>query len=144
MAEPIYSLKGKRVYVAGHRGMVGSALVRRLAREDCEIVTATRQDADLIRQDQAEALMARLKPDAVFIPAAKVVGILANDTYPAGFLYENLMIAANLIHAAHQVEVEKLLFLGSSCIYPKLAPQPILEDALLTGRAPDRTAGADQ
>ncbi len=133
MAEPIYSLKGKRVYVAGHRGMVGSALVRRLAREDCEIVTATRQDADLIRQDQAEALMARLKPDAVFIPAAKVGGILANDTYPAGFLYENLMIAANLIHAAHQVEVEKLLFLGSSCIYPKLAPQPITEDALLTG-----------
>ena len=133
MADAVYSLKGKRVYVAGHRGMVGSALVRRLASEDCEILTATRQDADLIRQDQAEALMARLKPDAVFIPAAKVGGILANDTYPAGFLYENLMIAANLIHAAHQVNVEKLLFLGSSCIYPKLAPQPITEDALLTG-----------
>lgn len=133
MADAVYSLKGKRVYVAGHRGMVGSALVRRLEREDCEIVTATRQEADLIRQDQAEALMARLKPDAVFIPAAKVGGILANDTYPAGFLYENLMIAANLIHAAHKNEVEKLLFLGSSCIYPKLAPQPITEDALLTG-----------
>ncbi|MBI1265532.1 MAG: NAD-dependent epimerase/dehydratase family protein [Alphaproteobacteria bacterium] len=133
MAERIYSLKGKRVYVAGHRGMVGSALVRRLAREDCEIVTATRQDADLVRQSEAEALMARLKPDAVFIPAAKVGGILANDTYPADFLYENLMIAANLIHAAHQVDVEKLLFLGSSCIYPKLAAQPITEDALLTG-----------
>jgi len=133
MAEAVYSLKGKRVYVAGHRGMVGSALLRRLAREDCEIVTATRQEADLIRQTEAEALMARLKPDAVFIPAARVGGILANDTYPAGFLYENLMIAANLIHAAHQVEVEKLLFLGSSCIYPKLAPQPITEDALLTG-----------
>ncbi|MCC5995332.1 MAG: GDP-L-fucose synthase [Oceanicaulis sp.] len=126
-------MKGKRVYVAGHRGMVGSALVRRLTREDCEVVTATRQEADLIRQSEAEALMARLKPDAVFIPAAKVGGILANDTWPAGFLYENLMIAANLIHAAHQVEVEKLLFLGSSCIYPKLAPQPITEDALLTG-----------
>lgn len=133
MADAVYSLKGKRVYVAGHRGMVGSALVRRLGREACEILTATRQDANLIRQDQAEALMARLKPDAVFIPAAKVGGILANDTYPAGFLYENLMIAANLIHAAHQVNVEKLLFLGSSCIYPKLAPQPITEDALLTG-----------
>ncbi|MGY6629347.1 MAG: GDP-L-fucose synthase [Oceanicaulis sp.] len=133
MADAIYSLKGKRIYVAGHRGMVGSALVRRLEREDCEIVTATRQEADLIRQSEAEALMARLKPDAVFIPAAKVGGILANDTYPAGFLYENLMIAANLIHAAHEVEVEKLLFLGSSCIYPKLAPQPITEDALLTG-----------
>ncbi len=133
MADAVYSLKGKRVYVAGHRGMVGSALVRRLARENCEILTATRQDADLIRQDQAEALMARLRPDAVFIPAAKVGGILANDTYPAGFLYENLMIAANLIHAAHTNEVEKLLFLGSSCIYPKLAAQPITEDALLTG-----------
>ncbi len=133
MADVVYSLKGKRVYVAGHRGMVGSALVRRMAREDCEIVTATRQDADLIRQTEAEALMARLKPDAVFIPAAKVGGILANDTYPADFLYENLMIAANLIHAAHQTDVEKLLFLGSSCIYPKLAPQPITEDALLTG-----------
>lgn len=133
MAERIYSLKGKRVYVAGHRGMVGSALVRRLAREDCEIVTATRQDADLVRQSEAEALMARLKPDAVFIPAAKVGGILANDTYPADFLYENLMIAANLIHAAHIAGVEKLLFLGSSCIYPKLAAQPITEDALLTG-----------
>ena len=133
MADVVYSLKGKRVYVAGHRGMVGSALVRRMASEDCEIVTATRQDADLIRQTEAEALMARLKPDAVFIPAAKVGGILANDTYPADFLYENLMIAANLIHAAHQTDVEKLLFLGSSCIYPKLAAQPITEDALLTG-----------
>ena len=133
MAERIYSLKGKRVYVAGHRGMVGSALVRRLAHEDCEIVTATRQDADLVRQSEAEALLARLKPDAVFIPAAKVGGILANDTYPADFLYENLMIAANLIHAAHIAGVEKLLFLGSSCIYPKLAAQPITEDALLTG-----------
>jgi len=102
--------------------MVGSALVRRLAREDCEIVTATRQDADLIRQDQAEALMARLKPDAVFIPAAKVGGILANDTYPAGFLYENLMIAANLIHAAHQVEVEKLLFLARRASIPSWRP----------------------
>ncbi|KAA5805063.1 GDP-L-fucose synthase [Alkalicaulis satelles] len=133
MAERVYSLKGKRVYVAGHRGMVGSALVRRLKREDCEILTATRQEADLVRQDQAEALMARLKPEAVFIPAAKVGGILANDSYPAAFLYDNLMIAANLIHAAHETGVEKLLFLGSSCIYPKLAPQPIPEDALLTG-----------
>ncbi len=131
--EDIYSLKGKRVWVAGHRGMVGSALVRRLEKEDCEILTATRNDADLTRQDEVERWMNKTLPQAVFLPAAKVGGILANDTYPAEFIYDNLMIEANVIHTAHITGVEKLLFLGSSCIYPKMAPQPIIEDALLTG-----------
>ena len=130
----IYPLKGKRVYVAGHRGMVGSALVRRLHSEDCaEILTAARADLDLIDQAQTRDWIARNKPDAVFIPAAKVGGIHANDTYPADFLYDNLMIASNLIKACHDAGVEKLLFLGSSCIYPRLAPQPIEESSLLTG-----------
>lgn len=128
-----YSLSGKRVYVAGHRGMVGSAIVRRLAREGCEVLTATRAEADLLRQDQVEAWFAAHRPDAVFVAAAKVGGILANDSFPADFLYENLMIEANVIHAAHRAGVEKLMFLGSSCIYPKLAAQPMAEDALLTG-----------
>ncbi|MGA0608301.1 GDP-L-fucose synthase [Phenylobacterium sp. VNQ135] len=128
-----YELAGKRVWVAGHRGMVGSAVVRRLAAEGCEVLTAGRAELDLIRQADVEAWMEANRPDAVVLAAAKVGGILANDTYPADFLYENLMIEANIIHAAFQVGVEKLLFLGSSCIYPKLAPQPIPEDALLTG-----------
>lgn len=128
-----YDLSGKRVFVAGHRGMVGSALIRRLATEDCDILTATRDEADLCRQEAVEAWMADSKPDAVIVAAAKVGGILANDTSPADFIYENLMIEANLIHASWQVGVEKLLFLGSSCIYPKFAPQPIPEDSLLTG-----------
>ncbi len=131
--EILYSLKGKRVWVAGHRGMVGSALLRRLEREDCEVVVATRQDADLTRQSQVEEWLAKVRPQAVFAPAARVGGILANETYPAEFIYDNLMIEANIIHSAHKVGVEKLLFLGSSCIYPKMAPQPITEDALLTG-----------
>jgi GDP-L-fucose synthase len=128
-----YDLKGKKVYVAGHRGMVGSAIVRRLASEGCEILTASRADADLTRQVEVEAWMDKNRPDAVFLAAAKVGGILANDTYPADFLYENMILEANIIHAAHKVGVEKLLFLGSSCIYPKFADQPITEDALLTG-----------
>jgi len=129
----MYDLKGKRVWVAGHRGMVGAALVRRLASEGCEVLTAARGDADLTRQGEVERWMEAHRPQAVFVAAAKVGGILANDTHPAEFLYENLLIEANIIHAAHRVQVEKLLFLGSSCIYPKLAPQPIHEDALLTG-----------
>ena len=133
MAEVIYPLAGKRVYVAGHRGMVGSAIVRRLEHDDCEILTATRDEVDLTRQDAVEAWFESEKPDAVFLAAAKVGGILANDTYPADFLYENLMIETNIIHAAHKVGVQKLMFLGSSCIYPKMAPQPIREEALLTG-----------
>jgi GDP-L-fucose synthase len=133
MAEPIYSLAGKRIWVAGHRGMVGAALMRRLQREDCEILTVGRDTVDLRRQEQVERWMAGPRPDGVILAAAKVGGILANDTYPAQFLYDNLMIEANIIHAAHLADVEKLLFLGSSCIYPKMAPQPIPEDALLTG-----------
>jgi GDP-L-fucose synthase len=132
-SETSYSLAGKRVWVAGHRGMVGSAISRRLASEDCELVTAGRETLDLIRQDQVDAWMAQTKPDAIFLAAARVGGILANDTYPADFLYDNLMIEANIIQAAHRNGVSKLLFLGSSCIYPKFAPQPIMEDALLTG-----------
>jgi len=133
-AETIYSLEGKRVWVAGHRGMVGSAICRRLEQEGIgDLLTVTRQEVDLSRQDQVENWMAESRPEAVFVPAAKVGGILANSTYPADFLYENLAIASNIIHAAHKTGVEKLLFLGSSCIYPKLAPQPIPEDALLTG-----------
>jgi len=133
MTSEIYNLKGKRVWVAGHRGMVGSALVRRLEREECEIFTASRADADLTRQPEVEDWMAETRPEAVFLPAAKVGGILANETYPAEFLYDNLMIETNVIHSAFKTGVEKLLFLGSSCIYPKHAPQPITEDALLTG-----------
>ena len=124
---------GKRVYVAGHRGLVGSAIVRRLAREDCEILTADREALDLRDPARVESWMARHRPDLVFLAAARVGGILANDSRPADFLHDNLMIAANVIHAAHAADVEKLLFLGSSCIYPKLAAQPIREDALLTG-----------
>lgn len=131
--EVIYPLKGKRVWVAGHRGMVGSAVARRLDQEHCEVLTASRDQVDLRRQAEVETWLAQHRPDVVVLAAAKVGGILANDSYPAEFLYENLMIEANIIHAAHLAGVEKLLFLGSSCIYPKLAPQPIPEDALLTG-----------
>ncbi|WP_289781872.1 GDP-L-fucose synthase [Caulobacter sp. RL271] len=129
----IYSLQGKRVWVAGHRGMVGSAIVRRLAKEDCEVLIAGRDVLDLERQDQVERWLATEKPDAIFMAAAKVGGILANDTYPADFLYNNLVIETNIVDAAYKNGVEKVLFLGSSCIYPKFAPQPIQEDALLSG-----------
>ncbi|MEO0501396.1 MAG: NAD-dependent epimerase/dehydratase family protein, partial [Pseudomonadota bacterium] len=135
--QPDLSLTGKRVYVAGHLGMVGSALVRRLGAEDCTILTASRAEADLVRQADVEAWMQDHRPDIVIVAAAKVGGILANDSYPAAFLYENLMIEANLIHAAHKQNVDRLLFLGSSCIYPKFAPQPMPEDALLTGPLED-------
>ncbi|MFC3100246.1 GDP-L-fucose synthase [Altererythrobacter lauratis] len=127
-----YDLSGKRIYVCGHKGMVGSAIVRRLAGEGCEVLTSERS-VDLREQALVREWFAANRPDAVIVAAAKVGGILANDTYPAEFLYDNLMIEANVIEAARQVGVEKLLFLGSSCIYPKLAPQPIPEDALLTG-----------
>ncbi|WP_288937894.1 GDP-L-fucose synthase [uncultured Sphingomonas sp.] len=128
-----YELTDKRVFVAGHRGMVGSAIVRRLASEGCEVLTAGRDTLDLMDQRAVRAWFARETPDAVFLAAAKVGGILANDTYPADFLYDNLMIEANVIEAAHREGVERLLFLGSSCIYPKFADQPIAEEALLTG-----------
>ena len=131
MAE--FALRGRRVFVAGHRGMVGSACVRRLEREGSILLTAGREVLDLTRQAAVEAWMEQARPEVVVVAAAKVGGILANASYPADFLHENLMIEANLIHAAHRVGVAKLLFLGSSCIYPREAPQPIPEDALLTG-----------
>jgi GDP-L-fucose synthase len=131
--EAVFPLKGKRVWVAGHRGMVGQALVRRLAREDCEILTVGRGDLDLRRQEPTQAWIAAARPDAIFLAAAKVGGILANDSYPAEFLHDNLAIQTNVIESARLAGVAKLLFLGSSCIYPKLAPQPIAEEALLTG-----------
>ena len=129
----MYDLAGKRAYVAGHRGMVGSAIARRLASERCEIVTAPRAALDLRDQAAVRAWMRARRPQVVFLAAARVGGILANDSLPADFLYDNLMIEANIIEAAYREGVEKLLFLGSSCIYPRLAPQPIAEDALLTG-----------
>lgn len=128
-----YDLSGKRIWVAGHRGMVGSAVVRRLEAEECEVICAGRDVVDLSDQQAVRDWMAQEKPDAIVLAAAKVGGILANDTYPVDFLYENLMIEANIINAAHLNDVERVLFLGSSCIYPKLAPQPIPEDSLLTG-----------
>ncbi len=131
--DALYSLAGKRVFVAGHRGMVGSALVRRLQVEGCDILTASRNELDLMDQRATRAWFAEYRPQAVFLAAAKVGGILANKDFPADFLFDNLMIEANVIDAAHRCDVDKLLFLGSSCIYPKHALQPISEDALLTG-----------
>jgi len=133
MNDPSFSLDGKRVWVAGHRGMVGSAIMRRLERENCEVLSASHSEVDLTRQAEVEDWMADVRPDAIFLAAAKVGGILANDTYPADFIYNNLTIETNVIHAAHVHQVEKLLFLGSSCIYPKHADQPLVEEALLTG-----------
>jgi GDP-L-fucose synthase len=128
-----FPLAGKRVWVAGHRGMVGSAVVRRLERTGAELVAAGREIVDLARQKDAEDWLAAAKPEAVFLAAARVGGIHANNTRPAEFLYENLAIQTNVIHGAWRAGVKKLLFLGSSCIYPRLAPQPIAEESLLTG-----------
>ncbi|MEE4348781.1 MAG: GDP-L-fucose synthase [Pacificimonas sp.] len=128
-----YDLTGQRVFVAGHRGMVGSAICRRLRTAGCETLTAPRDDVDLVRQHDVEQWFDRNRPDAVFLSAARVGGIHANATYPADFLYDNLMIEANIIRAAAQYGTRKLLFLGSSCIYPKHAEQPIRENSLLTG-----------
>src|SRR5215471_11538478 len=128
-----FELKGKTVFVAGHRGMAGSALVRRLAREDVKLLTVPRRELDLCNQAAVFDWFGRNAPQVVFLAAAKVGGIVANDTLRAEFLYENLAIAANVIHAAHLHRTEKLMFLGSSCIYPKLAAQPLREDAMLTG-----------
>ena len=128
-----YSLAGKRVWVAGHRGMAGSAIVRRLKSEGCEVLAAGRDELDLRRQDAVERWVAERRPQAVFVAAATVGGILANSTRPAQFIYDNLSIETNVIHTARQAGVEKLLFLSSSCVYPRLAPQPMKEEALLTG-----------
>ena len=133
MTRKIYSLAGKRIWVCGHRGMVGSAICRRLGREDCEVILVGRDDVDLTVQADVNTRMGRERPDVVVLAAARVGGIAANSSYPVDFLYDNLMIEANVMHASHQFGVEKLLFLGSSCIYPRLAPQPIVEDALLSG-----------
>lgn len=129
----MYDLAGKRVWVAGHRGMVGSAIVRRLSAEDCTILTVGRGELDLRDQRGVERWIDTHRPDAIVLAAAKVGGILANASYPADFLYDNLLIETAVIGGAHAAGVDRLLFLGSSCIYPKFAPQPIREDALLTG-----------
>jgi GDP-L-fucose synthase len=132
-SEIIFPLADRKIYVAGHRGMVGSALVRRLRSIPCEIVTADSGKVDLRRQADTEHFIATERPEVVFVAAAAVGGILANNTNPARFLYDNLMIEANLIEAARQNGVKKLLFLGSSCIYPRMAKQPIAEEELLRG-----------
>ena len=133
MTEAPFGLSGRRIWVAGHNGMVGSAICRRLASEGCEILTAPRASVDLRRQSEAEEWLAAERPDAIFLAAAKVGGIYANSTRPAEFIYDNLAIETNVIEAARRTGVKKLMFLGSSCIYPRLAPQPMREDALLTG-----------
>jgi GDP-L-fucose synthase len=133
MARTPFELRDKRVFVAGHRGMVGSALVRRLAGENVELLTAGRSEVDLRDQAAVSNWFASKRPQVVFLAAAKVGGIVANNTLRAEFIYDNLIIATNVIHAAHANGSEKLMFLGSSCIYPKLAPQPLREDSMLTG-----------
>jgi GDP-L-fucose synthase len=129
----IYHLGGKRIWVAGHAGMVGSALVRALEKENCEIIRVPRATLDLRRQADVERWIANERPDTVIVAAATVGGILANDTRPGEFIYDNLIIAANIVEASHRAGVQKLLYLGSSCVYPASSPQPIEEDALLTG-----------
>ena len=133
MSGPIFSLSGKRVWVAGHRGMVGSALVRRLKSENCEILIISRAELDLRRQEPVEEWLSTNRPDAIFLAAAKVGGIFANESYPAEFIHDNLSIEVNIIEAARKFGVSKVQFLGSVCIYPKLAPQPVKEEALLSG-----------
>jgi GDP-L-fucose synthase len=133
MAAKIFDLTGKRIYVAGHHGMVGSAIVRRLGAYGYDVITAGREEVDLERQDQTEQFLTAIKPDVVIIAAAKVGGIYANQAYPAEFIASNLAIAINVIHGSYNAGVEKLLFLGSSCVYPKFARQPIREEELLTG-----------
>lgn len=133
MVEPIFPLAGRRVWVAGHRGMVGAAIARRLGETECEVLTVDRGDLDLTRQNDVEAWLAEHRPDVVVLAAAKVGGIHANSTRPADFILDNLQIQNNVIRGAHEAGVSKLLFLGSSCIYPRNAPQPMQESALLTG-----------
>ena len=133
----IFNIHGKKIWVAGHNGMVGKAVVRQLEKKNCEILIVDRQSLDLTIQQDVNNWLAHNKPDAVILCAAKVGGILANDRYPAEFIYQNLMIEANIINAAHTNEITKLLFLGSSCIYPKHAEQPMKETALLTGPLED-------
>ena len=133
MAPLLFDLRGKRVYVAGHSGLAGSAILRRLASEDCELLTADRATLDLTNQEQTENWIAQARPDVVFLAAAHVGGIYANDTVPAEFLADNLAIALNVMRVAVAAKVKKLMFLGSSCVFPRNAPQPMTEDLLLTG-----------
>ena len=133
MTAKMFDLAGKRVFVAGHRGMVGAAVVRRLADVDCQILTASRETVNLSNQADTERFLLMARPDVTIVAAAKVGGIHANSTFPADFIYDNLAIAVNTIHAAFKAGVKKLLFLGSSCIYPRLARQPMSEDELLSG-----------
>jgi len=134
MAQPLlFDLKDRRVFVAGHKGLVGSALVRRLQREGCEVLTAGRDVLDLTRQTETEDWIAANRPDAIFNAAGRVGGIYANDTYPANFIADNLAIGLNVVRAAHRTGVKKLMAFSSSCVYPKLAPQPMPEEALMTG-----------
>ena len=133
MSPTIFPLKGRRVFVAGHRGMVGSALVRRLAQEECELLRVRRDTVDLRNQAAVDRWFDQHRPEAVLLAAARVGGIHENDTHPADFLYDNLAIATNVIEASRRTHVAKLLFLGSSCIYPRLAPQPMPESCLLSG-----------
>jgi len=129
----LFDLRGKRVYVAGHLGLAGSAIVRRLASEPCEVLTAGRRELDLTQQEATETWIKQTRPDAIFLAAARVGGIHANDTFPADFLGDNLAIGLNVLRAAVATKVKKLMFLGSSCVFPRNAPQPMTEDLLLTG-----------
>jgi GDP-L-fucose synthase len=133
MAIKLFELAGRRIYVAGHRGMVGSALLRRLGAIDCEVITAAREQLDLCDGKAVSRFLTQSKPDVIIVAAAKVGGIHANNSYPAEFIYQNLAIALNTIHAGYEAGVRKLLYLGSSCIYPRMAHQPIVEEELLAG-----------
>jgi len=127
--------KDSRIYIAGHKGLVGSAINRKLKAEGyTNLITRSHQELDLMRQDDVQAFFESERPEYVFLAAAKVGGILANNTYPAEFIYSNIMIQANVIHAAYRAAVKKLLFLGSSCIYPRDCPQPMREEYLLSGK----------
>jgi len=133
MSDKLFDLTGKRIFVAGHRGMVGSAIARRLSPIRCELITAARNEVDLLRHDQTLDFLTANKPDVIIVAAARVGGIHANNTFPADFMYDNLAIAINTIHGAYATGVKKLLFLGSSCVYPQLAKQPIAQESLLAG-----------
>ncbi len=130
---PLFDLAGKRVLIAGHKGMVGAAIGRRLAKESCDLLVADRQELDLTRQEPTERYLESLRPNVVVMAAARVGGIQANSSFPVQFLADNLAIELNLINAGYKAGVEKLLFLGSTCIYPKFAKQPMSEDQLLKG-----------
>ena len=134
MSRPLlFDLRGKRVYVAGHSGLAGSAIVRRLASEGCDVLTANRRELDLTQQGATENWIRQARPDAIFLAAARVGGIYANDAFPADFLADNLAMGLNVLRAALETKVKKVMFLGSSCVFPRNAPQPMTEDLLLTG-----------